>query len=408
MRGGDLVDPALELAVVQLEHAVAGGADEVVVVRLGAEPIAELTGPVRERVDEALLAEDRKRPVDGGEPDRDPRIDETPVNLLCSCVVALGRERLEHAKALGGHAHALARDPLSQPELRCVAHPHTLAVVLTRMVLILLAAALLAGCASRSGGDGRIDVAASFYPLAYAAEQIGGRRVGVDNLTPPGAEPHDLEVSPRDVQRIRDADVVLLLGGGFQPQLEDAAGTGKRVLRVLEIPGLEPFPNRDPHVWLDPVRFSLVAERVGRALGRPARAHALARRLRRLDAQYRRGLERCARRDLVTSHDAFAYLAARYHLHAIPITGLSPEAEPSPRALERVVRLVRATGTTTVYTEPLASSRIAATIARETGARTAVLNPIEGLTSEEQSRGEDYFSLMRANLAALRAGLECR
>jgi zinc transport system substrate-binding protein len=232
--------------------------------------------------------------------------------------------------------------------------------------------------------------------------------VDVRNLTPPGAEPHDLEATPGDVQELRDADFVLLLGEGFQPQLEDVAGDGDRVLHALDTPGLRLLESNDRHVWLDPLRFALIVEPIGDALGRPAAARELAARLRDLDREYRAALADCERREIVTSHDAFAYLAARYGLRQIPIAGQSPEGEPSPRDLERAVDAVRETGATTVFVEPLVSPRVAETVAREAGATTAVLNPLEGLTEEQQARGDDYFSLMRANLAALRKALACR
>lgn len=251
-------------------------------------------------------------------------------------------------------------------------------------------------------------VVASFYPLAFAAEEIGGRRVLVTNLTPPGAEPHDLEVSPSDVAELREADLVLLLGRGFQPQLEDAAGDGDNVLRLLDTPGLDLRANGDPHVWLDPVRYERIVARIGQALGAQSAANALAKRLRTLDGEYRRGLSDCERSDIVTSHEAFGYLAERYGLRQIAITGLSPEAEPEPARLQEVVDLVRGRGVTTIYFETLVSPRIADTVARETEAHTAVLNPIEGLTEAESAGGDDYFSLMRENLAALRSGLGCR
>src|SRR6266540_1934412 len=136
-----------------------------------------------------------------------------------------------------------------------------------KTILITLAAAALAastaGCGGSSGAatQGKLQVVAAFYPLASAADVVGDGRVEVANLTPPGAEPHDLEVSPSDVRQIRSADVVLLLGHGFQPQLEDAAGHGGRVLALLDTPGLNRFPNGDPHVWLDPHRFALIVDR---------------------------------------------------------------------------------------------------------------------------------------------------
>jgi zinc transport system substrate-binding protein len=258
-----------------------------------------------------------------------------------------------------------------------------------------------------STGSGKETVVAAFYPLAFAASEIGGDSVDVKNLTPPGAEPHDLEVSPQDVAEVRDADLVLLLGHGFQPQLEDATGNADNVALLLDTPGLDVHSNEDPHVWLDPVRYARVVDRIGQLLGKQAAAKELEKRLADLDTEYRVGLAHCARHELVTSHEAFAYLAERYGLEQIAITGLSPEAEPEPRKLQDVVDLVRERGVTTVYFETLVSPRIAETVARETGAKTAVLDPIEGLTEEEASKGEDYFSLMRDNLSSLRAGLGC-
>jgi zinc transport system substrate-binding protein len=275
-----------------------------------------------------------------------------------------------------------------------------------RVILITGAILLLSACA-RSTASGPDTVVASFYPLAFAAEQVGGPGLNVENLTPPGAEPHDLELSPIDAAALRDARLVLLLGHGFQPQLEDAAGGGDNVLRLLDTPGLDVLPNGDPHVWLDPLRYARIVMRIGEALGREQAAAQLVSRLRELDAEYRSGLADCARHEIVTSHEAFAYLAQRYGLEQIPITGLSPEAEPQPADLAHVVQLVEERGVTTIYYETLVSPRIAQTVARETGATTAVLDPIEGLTKDEIAAGDDYFTRMRANLRALEEGLGC-
>lgn len=280
--------------------------------------------------------------------------------------------------------------------------------MLSRLALAVVVAFLLASCGSDAGNDGRTDVVAGFYPLAWAAEQVGGESVTVRNLTPPGAEPHDVELSARDVDRIRDADVVLLLGGHFQPALERAAeGARGTVLDLLgSADGGE--ETADPHVWLDPARFAAIVERIGTALGRPEPAARLAGRLRALDVEYRRGLAECERRELVTAHAAFGYLADRYGLQQISISGISPEAEPSARRLEQVAQQVREHRATTVFVEPLVSARVAETVARETGTTTATLNPIEGLTEDELAAGADYVSLMRANLETLRRGLGCR
>ena len=271
---------------------------------------------------------------------------------------------------------------------------------------------MLAGCGSTTA-SGKKTVVAAFYPLAYAAERIGGPRYEIDDLTPPGAEPHDLELTPRAVGRIESADVVLYLSHGFQPAVSKAAAQASgRVVDILQGLPLQPAKGQeaglsaDPHVWLDPVLFAQVVRRLGAALhGSPT---PLLRDLRALDRRYRRGLQRCARREIVTSHAAFGYLARRYRLVQVPITGLTPESEPSPQQLANVIKLVRRTHATTVFFERLVSPRLADTVAREVHARTAVLDPIEGLTPTEQKRGDDYLTLMRQNLANLRKALACR
>lgn len=277
-----------------------------------------------------------------------------------------------------------------------------------RIVLIGLAAVVLAGCGG--DGDGSRTVVASFYPLAFAAERVAGADTRVVNLTPAGVEPHDLELSARDVGRIADADHVLYLGDGFQPALEDAldstGANGVDLLRGLDL--LADGTQRDPHVWLDPVRFAELVRSLAAELGAEGRGETLAGELELLDGELQRGLRRCARRELVTSHAAFGYLADRYRLEQVPIAGLAPEAEPTPGRLRDLVATVRAHGATTIFFETLVSPRLARTVAREVGATVAVLNPLEGLSSDELARGDDYFTVMRANLAALRGALGCR
>ena len=281
-----------------------------------------------------------------------------------------------------------------------------------RIVLILVLAEIVAGCGSgTSSSSGQKSVVAAFYPLAYAAERLGGPAFDVTNLTPPGAEPHDLELTPQEVARIQEASIVLYLSHGFQPAVskavEQAQGTKVDILAGLPLhAGQEAGLTADPHVWLDPILFSRVVTRIGTALGRPSAS--LVADLRKLDREYRRGLRDCKRHEIVTSHAAFGYLAQRYGLHQVPITGLTPESEPTPQQLANVIRLVRRTHATTVFFETLVSARLADTFAREVGARTAVLDPIEGLKPVEQKRGDNYLTLMRRNLAALRKALACR
>jgi len=272
-------------------------------------------------------------------------------------------------------------------------------------IILILSAFLLAGCSGGSqGGD---HVVAAFYPVAFAATEVGGSGVVVRNLTPPGVEPHDLEATPSTVRAVKEADHVLLLGHGFQPQLEAAAGNGPSVVHLLDTSGLRLHP-ADPHVWLDPLRYALIVKRIAVALGRPRAAAPVVARLDALDREYRAGLAHCERHEIVTSHEAFAYLGERYGLQQIAITGITPEAEPRPQELQHVIDVVRKTHATTVFFETLVSPRLADTVAHEAGAKTAVLDPIEGLTKDEAKRGDDYFTLMRQNLRALREALGCR
>jgi zinc transport system substrate-binding protein len=274
--------------------------------------------------------------------------------------------------------------------------------MIVRIVLVICLAGVLAGCGV-SGSVGS-NVVAAFYPLAFAAQQIGGPTLHIGNLTPPGAEPHDIELTPQEVARVERARLVLYLGHGFQPAVSKAvaqrSGDSVDVLAGL------PLHGDDPHVWLDPVLFERVARKIGTALLQPADAFVA--KLRALDRDYRQGLRDCTRHEIVTSHAAFGYLAARYGLRQVAITGVTPESEPTPQQLAAVVKVVRRTRATTVFFETLVSPRLAETVAREVGARTAVLDPIEGLTSKEQQKGDNYFTVMRRNLAALRKALACR
>ena len=274
---------------------------------------------------------------------------------------------------------------------------------------------VLAGCGPGEGDaggrdGGAVEVVAGFYPLAEAARRVGGDRVTVTDLTPVGAEPHDLELATRDVDRIEDAAVVLYLGGGFQPAVEKAAERASGA--AIDLLG----GDDDPHVWLDPRRMQAIAGRVADALAEadPGRADAYAADaaayvadLRALDEEFATGLRTCARRVIVTSHDAFGHLAGRYDLEQQAIAGVDPETEPDPRRLAALVDEVKARGVTTIFSEALVSPEVAETLAREAGVRTAVLDPIEGLSDERRAAGDDYLSVMRENLAVLRQALEC-
>ncbi|MDP9403714.1 MAG: metal ABC transporter substrate-binding protein [Actinomycetota bacterium] len=258
------------------------------------------------------------------------------------------------------------------------------------------------GTAARGEG---LQVVAGFARLAEVAARVGGDQVDVRDLTPAGAEPHDLELSTDDVDAVEDADVVLELGGDFQPALSRAARRAEVRVQLLR-----PEERADPHVWLDPVRFADLVAQVGDALadadpprsaGYRRRAQSFRAELARLHSDYEAGLARCRRRLIVTAHAAFGRLAARYDLEQRAITGVSPEAEPDPRRLAELTDLVRREGVTHVFTEQLVSPRVARALAREAGVEVAVLDPLEGRTSE------GYSAVMRQNLRKLRDVLEC-
>ena len=293
------------------------------------------------------------------------------------------------------------------------------------IVVALVVSGLAVACSSGSSDPPGTSVVASFYPLAEAAEQVGGANVSVTNLTAPGVEPHDLELTPDQMEAITTADVVLYLGGGFQPAVEDAIKDAQGAvvdvsegLRDLPVPSTETSPGltADPHVWLDPVAYGQVVERVESALAEvdpsgastfATNADAFTARLTSLDREYRSGLASCDRTIIVTSHAAFGYLAQRYGLQQEPIAGLSPEAEPDPQRLADLKALVEQTGVTTIFTEDLVSPKVAETLASETGISTAVLNPLESITPDQLAAGQDYVSIMQENLDTLRRALGC-
>lgn len=278
--------------------------------------------------------------------------------------------------------------------------------------------ALGAGCGGRA--DGKVDVVASFYPLAWVAAEVGGTRVAVVDLTPAGGEAHDVVLTAGQRADLQTADLVLLLGRfGFQPEIERAAE--EAVGRVVDVTsGLDLTPSAtgglraDPHVWLDASAVATVAETVADELaavdprgagGYRARASELASALSALDAEYRDGLASCAVRTFVSSHEAFGYLAARYDLEQMGILGLAPESEPTAARLEDVRTAIRSgEAAPAVFAESTAEGlRVAESVAGELGVPVLPL-----ATLESAPPSSDYLSAMRENLGRLREGLGCR
>jgi zinc transport system substrate-binding protein len=290
-----------------------------------------------------------------------------------------------------------------------------------------IAPAVAACGGSSAGASSGPNVVASFYPYAFVAERVAGDRATVTNLTAPGLEPHDLELTPQQVADIQDATVVVY-EKGFQPAVDEAVDQSAQGLTLdtttvvpledtstpAESGDDEPTLSGDPHVWLDPTRLATITEAVAAELSRADPAHAavyrangsrLVARLHALDRDYRAGLANCQRTQFVTSHAAFGYLAQRYGLQMISISGLTPDAEPSPQRLSELESLVRQDGITTIFSEVLASPALADTLAREVGVNTAVLDPIEGLPDADSD--QNYLTIMRDNLAALRQANGC-
>ena len=330
------------------------------------------------------------------------------------------------------------------------------AVLLASCALVL--AACGSGGSSDGGSDGKLSVVTSFYPLQYVTERVAGDHADVTNLTKPGGEPHDLELSPKQVASVQDADLVVYQDE-FQTAVDEAVKEADRepgttvdsadgVDRIEESEeahaegeeeghddhahGDEEHADEeghaeeeghdhghdhggvDPHLWLAPTNLEPLTEHVRDALVKldpnhadeyEANAAALVADLQKLDGEYRAGLKTCKVRDIVTSHAAFAYLARAYDLVQIPIAGIDPSTEPSAAQLAEISDLVERDGITTVFTETLVSPAVARTVAREAGVRTATLDPIEGLTKDTSD--EDYLSIMRSNLAELQKANSC-
>lgn len=288
------------------------------------------------------------------------------------------------------------------------------------MILRLLVGLLLAGCSSAATPTS-LEVVATVYPVHEFARWVGGDRVRFTLLVPPGVEAHSWEPSPQDLTRLSRAGLFLYNGAGLEPWISRLVdnGAAASLLRVEATRGLDLIRRNDrpdPHVWLDPVLAAQQVETIRSALAQAhpadaaiydANARSARARLEALDRRFREGLASCQRRELVVSHDAFAYLARRYNLTLIALMGLTPDVEPTPTQLAQLVRTARRVKARTVFVESLVSPRLAETLARELGAEVRVLNPIEGLTEAEARGGKDYWSLMEANLDALRAGLGC-
>jgi len=314
-----------------------------------------------------------------------------------------------------------------------------------RNLLSLAAAATLtvaaAACGSSADEPGtsdgaKIKVVAAFYPLQEAVERVGGDRITVIGLTPPGGGPHDLELTPKNVESIEGADAVVYLAKGFQPAVEDAVAgldDGTVTLDVLdgvdllpvedglegtngEVDGEELEGGFDPHIWVDPALQADIATEVAAMLGKldPENAEAYESaageyraEMAALGEEFTTGLTECESRTIVTSHRAFAYLAEAYDLNQIAIAGISPDDEPDPKSLEAVAAAAEAEGVSVIFFESAVPKDLSETVANEIGATTDFLDPVETIATEDLDAGVDYAAVQRKNLDSLTKGLRC-
>ena len=321
--------------------------------------------------------------------------------------------------------------------------------------LALSACTSTASSGDSSSKDGSLTVMASFYPLQYLAEKVGGEHVSVTSLTPDGAEPHDLELSPKMVDSLSSADAVIYLAG-FQSAVDEAIEqqAPKTVIDVSSAaelveagsdanhPAEEESTeetqsgetdahdhdheghdhaghdhhhdmNADPHFWLDPVRMAKAATLVGDKLAEADSAHAdtykanakaLAEELTTLGDTLVTKTSKCQVKTFVTAHTAFGYLADRTGLTQVGISGLDPESSPSPARLAEIGQIAKEQGVTTIFTEALIDPKVAQTLADDLGITTAVLDPIESQTDASK----DYAATMNSNIDALTKALDCQ
>ena len=305
------------------------------------------------------------------------------------------------------------------------------AIALLMPMLVLTGCGAVAGSATASG---QLMVVTALDPVAFVVERVGGSEVSLTNLAAPGVEPHDLELSPRQVGAIARADLVVSLDG-FAPGVDEAVAQNApdRVLDAGDVVDLLPSADPDhehegvppeqpdthdhavdPHFWLDPVRLGQLADAVADRLGAldpdhadayAARADLLVEELADLDDAFAAGLASCRSRTIVTAHAAFGYLAERYGLHQLSVAGLEPSAEPSAARIAAVLGEVAAERTTTVYFEPLTGEDVVRAVADDLGLDVAVLDPVE---SHDSASGDNYLTIMDRNLASLRTGQGCR
>ncbi len=297
------------------------------------------------------------------------------------------------------------------------------------------------GATTGSSSTGKLHIITSFYPMEEFTSKVAGDLADVEVLIPPGTEPHDWEPTPQDIAKMTEASMIVYNGAGMEgwiDQVKDSLGSNGPVLveaskGVQILQGTEEEDHEhegeeeaghseeahdhggfDPHVWLSPKQAQNEVKNIEAALVQLDPTHAnqykqnadaYIKELTQLDSDYTKGLSNTKRKDFITQHAAFAYMARDYGLTQVPISGLSPEQEPTAAQMAKVVDFAKQHSVKTIFFETLVSPKIAETIANEVGAKTAVLNPLEGLTDDQVKAGENYITVMKENLAGLEKAL---
>lgn len=264
--------------------------------------------------------------------------------------------------------------------------------------------------------ENTLQITTSFYPLYFFASEIAGDKAIVRNITPAGAEPHEYDPSVRDIADIEKSSL-LVLNGGVEAWGDKVRGN----LKELNVPIIEAseglLKQRDPHVWLDPLLAKKEAHAIETALEKidPSNAlfyrqnlNVLDEKLDRLHDLFTKGLSSCETKDIVTSHSAFGYLASRYGLRQVSVTGLSPDEEPSVQQIAKVAEFAKKNNIRYIFFETLVNPKLSETVAQEIGAQTIVLDPIEGVSDDDRQAGKNYLTIMEDNLKNLQRALSCK
>jgi zinc transport system substrate-binding protein len=262
-----------------------------------------------------------------------------------------------------------------------------------------------------------VSVVTSFYPLYFFASEIGGDKIRVKNVTPAGSEPHDYEPTARDMAEIQESQLLILNGNGLEAWAQKIRGEVEESgVKVIEA-GEGWFEKNDPHIWLSPELAKKQAETIlaglvqidpENAIYYQERGKRLSEEIERVQTEFRQGLAHCNKREMVTSHEAFAYLAREFGLTQVSIAGLSPDEEPSTKQMAEAARFAQEKKIKFIFFESITSPKLSETIAEEIGAKTLVLDPIEGISESDREQGKNYLTVMRENLVNLKIALECQ